>query len=302
MPELNDIPTRLREKMESLERQVQELQELLRQAELRQVRVFRLPRTKSGEEHEPYEKLSSEPFESDEGLAMAVRSLSEFYGQFGESTKSVYRLPGVIALENDPGNAIAARVAEINLLKREFAETIQLIDDRNVRFEIVHRLFPMLITLQTTRQIQYYGEEMRSVTFTWGRKSSIRVVTREELCETLRNLQHQKPIAFEPERWAEALNEDMVKILALPKGTELRYRRDLKVRPMANLLLTDGTKWLREGNLPIIITNPAENFRIGWLRDFDASVKPTRGRKTPQRLTEDERYLTCLPVYRAKDD
>src|SRR5690606_34965556 len=137
-----------------------------------------------GEEHEPYEKLSSEPFESDEGLAMAVRSLSEFYGQFGESTKSVYRLPGVIALENDPGNAISARVAEINLLKQEFAETIQLIDDRNARFEIVHRLFPMLITLQATRQIQYYGEEMRSVTFTWGRKSSIRVVTREELLET----------------------------------------------------------------------------------------------------------------------
>lgn len=301
MPELTDIPARLRETMEQLEKGIQHLQELLSQAQLLQVRVFQLPRTKSGEEHEPYEKLSSVPFESNEGLAMAVRSLSEFYGQFGESTKSVYRLPGVIALEGDPTGAIEAQVAEINRLKQQFAETVQLIDDRNARFEVVHRLFPMLITLQVTRQIQYYGEEMRSVTFTWGRKSSIRVVTREELLDTLRNLQHQKPIAFEPERWVEAINEDMVKVLALPKGTELRYRRDLKVRPMANLLLTDGTKWLREGNLPIIVANPAENFRIGMLRDFDASVKPTRGRKTPQRLTEDERYLTCLPVYRAKD-
>ncbi len=296
-----DIPGKLREQMERLESEIQSLQELLSQAPIRQVRVFQLPRTKSGEEHEPYEKLTSEPFESDPGLAMGVRAFSEFYGRFGESTKAVFRLPGVIALEADPGEAIAACVESINQLKQEFAQTVQLIEDRNARFEIVHRLFPMLITLQATRQIQYYNEEMRSVTFTWGRKSSIRVVTREELLENLRNLQHQKPIAFEPERWEEAINEDMIKLLALPKDTELRYRRDLKVRPMANLLLADGTKKLREANLPIIIANPAENFRIGILPNFDASVKPKRGRKNPQRLTEEERFLTCLPVYRAKE-
>lgn len=300
MADLYDIPVRLRSHMEALEKATQHLQELLSQASIRQVRVFSLPRTKSGEEHEPYEKLTSEPFEGEEGRAMAIRSLSEFYGRSGESTKAVYRLPGVIALQGDSGQLIGQAVSEINRLKEAFAETVQLIEDRNTRFEIVHRLFHMLITLQVTRQIQYYAEEMRSVTFTWGRKSAIRVVTREEVLDTLRNLQHQKPIAFEQERWDEALNEDMIKVLALPKGTELRYRRDLKVRPMANLLLADGTKWLREANLPIIIANPADNFRIGVLPDFDASVKPKRGRKNPQRITEEERFLTCLPVFRAK--
>src|SRR5690606_19760675 len=98
-----------------------------------------------------------------------------------------------------------------------------------------------------------------------------------------------------------AMNEDMVKVLALPKGTELRYRGDLKVRPMASLLLTDGTKWLREGTLPIIVTNHAENHRIGMLRECEATDKPTRAETTVDQLTEDERYLTCLPVYRAKD-
>src|SRR5690606_77523 len=191
-------------------------------------------------------------------------------------------------------------VQSVNEAKEGFTEVLGRVEDRNLRFEIVHRLFPMLITLQVTRQVQCYAEPMRSVTFTWGRKSSIRVVTRDELLETLKRLRHQKPLAFDEDRWLEAIQEDMVRLLALPRDVDLRYRRDLKVRPMTNLLLADGTKWLREANLPILVLNPAEDFRIGQLPDYNANEKPKRGRKNPQRITEDERYLTCLPVFRAK--
>src|SRR5690606_21383123 len=114
------------------------------------------------------------------------------YGGSGASTKSVYRLPGALALKPGSAERIRSIVREVNQAKEEFALAAQRIDDKNVRFETVHRLFPMLITLQATRQIQCYEEEVRSVTFTWGRKSSIKVVTRDGMLETLKRMRSQK--------------------------------------------------------------------------------------------------------------
>jgi len=290
----------LQDRMEKIETAVAQLQDALARCALHSARVFRLPRIKAGEEHEPYEHIPTDPLTGEEGRVAAVHAFGEFYGGSGASTKAVFRLPGAVAVQPDDVSRFQRLVQSVNEAKEGFTEVLGRVEDRNLRFEIVHRLFPMLITLQVTRQVQCYAEPMRSVTFTWGRKSSIRVVTRDELLETLKRLRHQKPLAFDEDRWLEAIQEDMVRLLALPKDVDLRYRRDLKVRPMANLLLADGTKWLREANLPILILNPAEDFRIGQLPDYNANEKPKRGRKNPQRLTEDERYLTCLPVFRAK--
>ncbi len=298
--QLRTVSQSLQACMEKLEEQVARFQETLGRSVLHSARVFRLPRILAGDEHEPYDLIPTDPLAGEDARVVAVHAYGEFFGGSGVSTKAVFRLPGVVAVEPGDTGLLKQRVLSVNQVKDDFTEVIRQVEDRNLRFEIVHRLFPMLITLQVTRQIQCYNEAMRSVTFTWGRKSSIRVVSRDELLATLKRLRHQKPLAFDEDRWLEAIQDDMVRLLALPQDVELRYRRDLKVRPMANLLLADGTKWLREANLPILILNPADNFRIGELPDYNASEKPKRGRKNPQRLTEDERYLTCLPVYRAK--
>src|SRR5690606_41672386 len=103
-----DIPGKLREQMERLESEIQSLQELLSQAPIRQVRVFQLPRTKSGEEHEPYGKLTSEPVESDPGLDMDVRAFTEFYGRLGQTTKADFRLQVAMTLIADAADLITA--------------------------------------------------------------------------------------------------------------------------------------------------------------------------------------------------
>lgn len=274
----------------------------IRCTELLAARVFQLPVPNAGEEMLAQEQIPSVMVEGDDALSLALDAYTRFYARGTESTRAAYRLPGVLVLNAaDPGQ-VMNQVSQINQLKTDFLCLVRQLPDRNTRFEVVHRLFPMAITLQITRQIQCYADTMRSANFTWGRKSALRVVTCEEVLEMLEEMRLQCPARLDPDTWDSIIDQDLWRIKSLPADTELRYRRELKVRPLCNLLLDDGTKWLREGNLPILLVGNTEPPRIGMLPDFDASIPPARGRKSSgnHRQTEDDRVLDHLPIYRVR--
>lgn len=300
-----DVPVAvdLQRTMERLDGAIAELKTMIEAAPLTAARVFELPLPLAGEEHEPTPVIPVKAVEGEEALELALRAYGRFYAFPGQSTRNVYRLPGVICINPSQPEKVLAQVEQVNQLKTDFLLLVRKLPDRQTRFEVVHRLFPMALTLQITRQIQGYTEPMKSATFTWGRKNALRRVSRDEVIEMLYDMREQLPAGLDPETWYRMLDADIVKMQSLPADIPLRYRRELKVRPMCNLLLDDGRKWLREANLPILLIGPCEGMRLGYLATYDAhSTAPRRGRKGGDRLTSDERILMHLPIYPVRAD
>lgn len=299
-----DVPTAadLQATMDKLSAAIGTLNELILESELLDARVFEVPLTQAGEEGMPCLFMSSDMVEGEDALKLTTLAYSRFYAASAQSTRSVYRLPGVLCLKHRNPGQVMDQVSLVNQLKTDFLCLVRLLPDRNTRFEVVHRLFPMAITLQITRQIQCYDTPMRSVNFTWGRKTALRVVTRDEVIEMLEQMRLQCPVTIDPDTWDDIIDRDVARISSLPADTPLRYRRELKVRPLCNLLLDDGTKRLREGNLPILLLVDDKAPRIGMLHSFDANQPPVRGRKPDgdHRQTESERVLDHLLIYRVR--
>jgi DNA replication terminus site-binding protein len=289
--------------MERLTGAIGELKALIEASPLVAARVFELPLPAAGEEGLPAAQIPVRTVEGEEALALALHAFGRFHALSGQSTRSVYRLPGVLCLNPTEPRTLLAQLATVNQLKTDFLCLVRQLPDRTTRFEVVHRLFPMALTLQITRQIQGYAEPMKSATFTWGKKTALRRITRDEVIELLYDMREQIPARLDPETWYGMLDQDIVRVQSLPTDVPLRYRRELKVRPLCNLLLDDGQKWLREANLPILLLGPADGLRLGYLAHYDAySSAPRRGRKSSERLTEEDRILLHLPIYRVRAD
>lgn len=300
----HDVPVAidLQRTMEQLLAAIAELKRLISDAPLVAARVFELPLPAASNEQEPTSRIPVRTVEGQEALELALRAYDCFHAIAGQDTRSVYRLPGILCLNPASPQAILDQLGTINQLKTDFLCLVRQLPDRKTRFEVIHRLLPMALTLQITRQIQGYAEPVKSATFTWGRKSALRCVTRDEVIELLDDMRDHQPANLDPETWERLLDQDIDNVNSLPADVQLRYRRELKVRPLCNLLLDDGRKWLREANLPILLLGKGDALRLGQLVDYDPdSDAPRRGRKGDQRQTEQERILVHLPIYRVRE-
>lgn len=291
----------LQRTMEQLLGAIAKLKRLVSEAPLVAARVFELPLPVADNDEVPASVIPVRVVEGQDALVLALQAFDCFHAIAGQDTRSVYRLPGVICLNPAEPQAILDQLGAINQLKTDFLCLVRQLPDRKTRFEVIHRLLPMALTLQITRQIQGYAEPVKSATFTWGRKSALRCVTRDEVIELLDDMRDHQPANMTPDTWERLLDQDIDKVNSLPADVALRYRRELKVRPLCNLLLADGRKWLREANLPILLLGKGDALRLGQLVDYDPdSDAPRRGRKGDQRQTEQERILVHLPIYRVR--
>lgn len=300
-----DVPTAI--DLESVMTQmldaIASLKAAIAESEILAARVFVLPVPQAEDDLKPTPVIHPTQLSGEEALSEILSSYDRFYAADGESTRAAFRLPGVLCLKARNPGQVEDQVVRINQLKTDFLLLVRQLPDRNTRFEVVHRLFPMAVTLQITRQIQCYTDPVKSVTFTWGRKTALRVTSRAEVIDNLEEMRLQCPMGIDPETWDEMIDKDVNTILSLPADTQLRYRRQLKERPLCNMLMHGGTKRLREANLPILLMCEKDPPRIGKLPDFNAAVPPVRGRKADggHRITEDQRLIKHLPIYRLKE-
>jgi len=284
--------------MEQLKAAIADLKGLVASTDLQAARVFELPKVVAGNEIGPQRPIPVNPQEGETARRLALDAFDRFEAEGDESKREVYRLPGVICLSvTDPGQIIEA-VGTVNELKSRFALRVLGIPERYARWQTVHKPFPRLLTLQVTRQIQLYNEPLLSVNFTWGRKSSLVKIDKGDVIEMLELLRDQRPPRMQEDVWDQMIDTDIAHVQSLAGSTQLRYRRDLKARPLCNLRNMSRKKMLREGNLPILVVGNPETPRIGLLRDFDPDEEERAGRRPGEnRKTEPDRLLHFLPVY-----
>jgi len=268
---------------------------LLGQCRLIQAQVYELPEIAPGEEHLPISSIPVTPIDGKMAHQTAIRAFGRFYGHAGAATKTPYRLPGVLQYQGN-GEAVAAQVEHLNCLKDQFKSCVQSLGNRTQKFETLHTLFPMLITLQVYRHIKCITQRPATVRFIWAHKSVVSKVTREQIIDLLTQQQQQPPQhLINSEAWQRNLTREISEVMRLAPDIKLRLRRDIKVQPLVNLQYPNNQQPLT-APLPIIIidANPAPVV-VGPLADYDSE----RPRHRPQpRMTDPQPLLARIGLYR----
>ena len=265
-------------------------------------RAYQIPRTLKEDEGNPIKVVQPTPLAGEPALAAALKSLNDWYGVPQYSTKVVNRTPGAIVIANVDEDQVLKLVSDINRCKAAIEELTPSLGSRDDRFELLHRHLPWLILPQLTRQLQVLPSSppLQSCTFTWGIKTEIKTMTKDQVCERLEAFRKRPRQTTNDVPWDMKIDQEIMAIRSLPASAELRSRRPLRVRPLANLRyhsIDDQAPetYLREAHTPILILNPVRRVKVGTLKSY--SVLSRLGRDRVKGRGEYQKVCDLLPIY-----
>ena len=288
--------------VESLEHFCADTKLLLAHATPIQCRVYQIPRTVRENESQPVTDIKPTALLGTEAFNAALHALTDWYGDPQYSTKVVNRVPGALVLANVDESQVLDRIAEINRSKAAIESLIPGLGNRDDRFELLHRHYPWLILAQLTRRLQVLpcSPPLQSCTFTWGIKTEIKKMTADQVCERLESFRQRPRSTIDDVPWDIKIDREIMSIRSLPASAQLRSRRVLRVRPLANLRYhaIDGEPaetYMREAHTPILILNPSRPIKLGVLKNYD--VQTRSGRQRLKDRGHYERVSDLLPIY-----
>lgn len=284
-------------------------------------RVFELERPAKDMEApaQPTPRLGREAFQ------LTLDAMSDWYAPPGYDTKAVHRTPGAVLVSSASdleSRHLVDQIESINETKQQIRQDLKGMGHPDTRFELVHRRFYMMVVTQLIRQITAFvcPPHFQSVTFTWGFKTEIRSLDVDEACQVLERMR-QRPVNSEDAMsWDERVSQEQARLRSLASGTELRHRRPLPVRPLANLRwhFTQEQKQererakeqgehvpsptiMREAHTPILLINPYPALKVGQLKSFDALARAQRAPRD-DRLAGMSPVTDIAPIYALKGD
>ena len=288
--------------VECLEQLFADTKRLLTQATPIQCLVYQIPRTVRENESQPVTDIKPTDLSGTEAFNAALYALTDWYGHPQYSTKVVNRVPGALVLADADERQILERIADINRNKAAIEALIPGLGNRDDRFELLHRHFPWLILAQLTRRLQVLpcSPSLQSCTFTWGIKTEIKKMTADQICEKLESFRQRPRSTIDDVPWDLKIDREIMSIRSLPSSAQLRSRRVLRVRPLANLRYhaIDGEPaetYMREAHTPILILNPNRPVKLGDLKNYDVQARSGRQRLKDRGHYEKVSYL--LPIY-----
>jgi len=278
-----DVVERMTSTFRALERALMQFRDELEQPPLLAGRVFSLPQTAKGKEHDPISSIKVSQHVGQTAHGMSQAHLTHlFIQQQSEkiSSKAAVRLPGAICynVTKKQHQQLSQQIADINALKKTLEEIITVDSGLSSaqRFEWVHRYIPGLITLNAYRTITLL-DTPDTVRFGWANKQVIKNLTREQVLE---NLHHSLKACravppWTKEQWAERLTQEINDIARLPENTVLKIKRPVKVQPVARVWYQKMQKQVQHAcPSPLIILCQREQGeslpQIGELLNYDA--------------------------------
>ena len=291
--------------VENMEQLSADLKQCLAQATRLQCRAYQIDRAPREDEGRPVENVHPHPLSGAHAFNATLNALSDWYGDQSYSTKIVNRTPGALVITNVDEAQILRMVGEINRLKAAIEAMTPDLGSRDDRFELLHRHLPWLILTQLTRRLLVIPSStpLQSCRFTWGIKTEIKKVSIEQICAWLESRRKRPRRTLDEVPWDVKIDREITAIRSLPGSADLRWRRVLRVRPLANLRFysIDGEPpetYLREAHTPILILNPARPVKMGVLREY--SVAARLGRERSKDRGNYERVSDLLPIYLSK--
>lgn len=272
--------------MEALTDALNQLRRQLADCEIDHCRAFELPPVTPEEELVEPTEIIPTPLDGDAAVDAVLAAFTRFHTGGDLSTRVVFRLPGAIAVSTPDPQALVDQVQAVNELKQRFDTLAQSVRDPDERWDLIHRNFPGVVYLQVVRELKVVATPLQSVTFSWGRKPSSQLITPESADAKLEWAAKNPtpPLLARTGLSISQLQHTVARersfLATLAPDTRIRYRRELRVRPLANLLFEEGAevarrKAQRDAHTPLIVINsPA--VKLGNLKPYDAGKRSAR--------------------------
>lgn len=263
------IRSELKYQMTQITQLFDELSHSVQTSELISAEVFKLPVVNRGAEHLKIEEIPVIHLRGERAFFEATQSFRKMYADEGVSTKAAFRLPGYIQLSSSKGN-IKQIVSLINKHKKLFQQEVQKIEGAKKKHDLIHELFPGLITKQLYRRLHTVEDNISYMGFFWANRFVTYKTTKDEVIASIKKQMNHPPKGTDPTEWISFLNMEITDIQRLPKGSELRYKRPAKVSAAVNIdsVVTPQLS----AHLPIIVLQK-EPVTISPLTSYNAAYK-----------------------------
>jgi DNA replication terminus site-binding protein len=201
-------------------------------------RVYALPPIQPDEQVAHTRPIIVNQLDDLQGFEAAMAAFTNLYAVDAHSTRFAHRLPGLICVSGSAAakDELISNIQQINQQKEHIKATLLSIKNADKRYEIVHRLFPMIITLNIYRKIKFM-DNPEHITFNWANKKSVVKTTRAKVLEKLTKQSRQKPSSLltTADEWQLLIAKDIQDIQRLPEDCLLRYCRSLPMQPIVNI-------------------------------------------------------------------
>ena len=255
---------------------------------------YDLPRVLREEEHEEINHYPDViPIENcHTGVSCEPSALSAMlneYGDIGYSTRIATRHPGVICkTATDNQNArVNELVHKVNQARLRFVRIAHQEKDKNIRYEVVHEMFPMLIMRNIQREVECLRNPEKFY-LGWGNKP---IVTRPDFeyveKRLMDDMSKEAPHHMTQKEWVDKVRNEISNFQRFNKSERIRIRRPVKSQPIATI---DGcAKVCPIPKLVLMSGDTAPKFK--GLMDFDKSKSKPRGKKVEWRPIIDRYHI-----------
>lgn len=261
-----DTTNVIKEQFETLNADLNVLEQLLRNNPLRLARVTPIPGIPPGQESDPIHGINVTEHTGADAVKLAIACYKDLYISSNYSQKSARRTPGVLwysPTRSRSAEKIEDVVGRINAAKEAIEKFIvSTYPTRQGRFEALRAECPGVMTLHLYRKIRCYASEnVRSVRFSWLQKD---VLTKPAKTELVARIEEDMEHGGADRNVA--LQQLLTKVMGTPAEL-LRVRRGVKVQPAANIMGETGVKTVT-APMPIIIVQN-EQLETGVLGNFE---------------------------------
>lgn len=267
--------------IQKLEYQLNEFNMMMSSLTQHVTRVFPLPPIQADEKVAHTRPILVDQLDEQPGFDAAMAAFTNLYAVDAHSTRFAFRLPGLVCVSGSAKAKVEliSHIQDINHQKDHIKKTLLTIKNADKRYEIVHRLFPMIITLNIYRKIKFM-DNPEHITFNWANKKSVVKTTRSKVLDKLLKQSRQKPnlLIKTAEDWQSLIAKDIQDIQRLPEDCPLRYCRSLPMQPIVNInykaiqfiCALPLIAWTEAGLLPKIV-----NLKSYYPKQQVKSVSPT---------------------------
>lgn len=273
--------------------------ELYNQGKVIQCQRYELPLVTREDENERPEYIHVQTNSDIDNADSLLREVNRWYAREDThnnhlSTKASQRVPGFIQMQmnNRLFSEFEMVTQHLNELKKQFKFHVTSIKHADTRFEILHKMYPMLITTNLYRKVKLFRNPS-DIKFYWANKPRIEKV---DYSRTIKRLERSKlkpnNISIDCELWREKVEHEITLLKSVNDKSLLRTVRDSKVQPMVNV---DGFQTSCPTPILLVSQND-EPIEVEPLTDYDAD-KQRKG--TGRKAKEYVQLIPRLSLYQS---
>jgi DNA replication terminus site-binding protein len=259
-----DNITQVRATVQTLSAQLDKLTDMIYRANLQKAIVSQLPMVPAGAQLKMHEPVPVDNIEGEKAVIELCRHIQDFYAREGESTRVARRLPGFVHLQMNRDDIIELTelTESINRTKNEFRDCYQALNaTAEVRHEVLHSVFPFMVTLNVTRQLMLFTDPIKSIHFNWVHKHSMKKCTHDEITQRLHNAKkHGQSNTVDAITFEQQVNEELDIMERLSGNERLLIRRPIKESPVANVSFLNLGRKVYSAHTPFIVANTPETY------------------------------------------